>query len=195
MFILGSFAVIDTMKKKKININDRFNIKNMDYKFLIKIVCFSFFIRIPFEQLQIYLNLSQTDFSFETTLLNTTIFFLVRCIVAPVTEEIVFRFGLYEFMSTKMKPILAITLSSIIFAILHGYLAYDTMLLTFLSTIWTYSYFKKKNLLYPIIIHFLHNCYAVIGYININNVYYIIFCIITFIIWLVLAVKEKRSNL
>ena len=49
IFILFSFAIIDTMKKKKINIKDKFSIKNIDYKFLIKITCLSFFLRITFE--------------------------------------------------------------------------------------------------------------------------------------------------
>ena len=194
IFILFSFVIIDTMKKKKINIKDKFSIKNIDYKFLIKITCLSFFLRIIFEQFQVHLNLSQTDVSFEITLLSIIFFFVARCIVAPITEEIIFRFGLYELMNRKMKSILAIILSSLIFSILHGYLTIDTILLTVLSIIWTYSYFKKKNLLYPIILHFLHNCYALISYANINNSYYIIFGIITFIVWLLLEINKKRSN-
>ena len=55
IFILLSFAVIDTMKKRKIYIRDRFSIKNIDYKFLIKITCLSFFLRITFEQFQVFL--------------------------------------------------------------------------------------------------------------------------------------------
>ena len=111
-----------------------------------------------------YFNLSQSDVSFEITIMSIIFFFVARCIVAPITEEIMFRFGLYELMNRKMKSILAIILSSLIFSILHGYLIIDTILLTILSIIWTYSYFKKKNLLYPIILHFLHNCYALISY-------------------------------
>lgn len=194
VFILLSFAVIDSMKKRKIYIRDRFSIKNIDYKFLVKIICLSFFLRIIFEQFQLYLNLPQSDVSFKITLWSIIIFFIVRCVVAPITEEIVFRFGLYELINRKMKSTLAIILSSLIFSILHGYLFIDTILLTILSVIWTYSYFKKKNLLYPIIMHFLHNCYALITYANINNSYYIIFGIITFIIWLLLELNKKRSN-
>ena len=55
-----------------------------------------------------------------------------------------------------MKSALAIILSSLIFSILHGYLIIDTILFTILGIIWTYPYFKKKNLLYSIILHFLH---------------------------------------
>ena len=152
------------------------------------------FLRIIIEQFQAYLNFSRTDVSFEITLLSIIFFFVTRCIVAPITKEIIFRFGLYELMNRKMKSILAMVLSSLIFYILHGYLTIDTILLTILSIIWTYSYFKKKNLLYPIILHFLHNCYALISYANIDNSYYIIFGIITFIIWLLLETNKKRSN-
>lgn len=194
IFILLSFAVIDTMKKRKIYIRDRFSIKNIDYKFLIKITCLSFFVRIIFEQFQVYLNLPQSDVSFKITLWSIIVFFIARCIVAPITEEIVFRFGLYELINRKMKSTLAIILSSLIFSVLHGYLFIDTILFIILGIIWTYPYFKKKNLLYSIILHFLHNCYALIGYANINNSYYIIFGIITFIIWLLLELNKKRSN-
>lgn len=194
IFILLSFAVIDTMKKRKIYIKDRFSIKNIDYKFLIKITCISFFVRIIFEQFQVYLNIPQSDVSFKITLWSIIIFFIARCIIAPITEEIVFRFGLYELINRKMKSTLAIILSSLIFSILHGYLFIDTTLLAILSIIWTYTYFKKKNLLYSIILHFLHNFYALIDYANINNSYYIIFGIITFIIWLLLELNKKRSN-
>lgn len=193
IFILLSFAVIDTMKKRKIYIRDRFSIKNIDYKFLIRITCLSFFVRIIFEEFQVYLNLPQSDVSFKITLWSIIVFFIARCIVAPITEEIVFRFGLYELINRKMKSTLAIILSSLIFSILHGYLIIDTILLTILSIIWTYPYFKKKNLLYSIILHFLHNCYALIRYANINNSYYIIFGIITFIIWLLLELNKKKK--
>lgn len=194
MIIFFSLSIIDTMKKRKINIKDKFSIKNIDYKFLIKITCLSFFIRIIFEQLQVYLNFSQTDVSFEITLWSVIFFFFARCIIAPITEEIIFRFGLFEFINSKTKSNLAIFLSSIIFALLHVYTIFDTILMTVLSIIWTYAYLKKQNLLYPVILHFLHNLYALICYSNINNMYYIIFGIIMFIIWLILELKEKRSN-
>ena len=193
IFILLSFAVIDTMKKRKFYIRNRFSIKNIDYKFLIKITCLSFFVRIIFEQFQVYLNIPQSDVSFEITLWSIIVFFIARCIVAPITEEIVFRFGLYELMNRKMKSALAIILSSFIFSILHGYLLIDTILFIILGIIWTYPYFKKKNLLYSIFLHFLHNCYALITYTNINNSYYIIFGIITFIIWLLLELNKKKK--
>lgn len=194
MFILFSFAVIDSMKKRKINIKDRFSVKNIDCRFLIKMLCLSFFLRIIFEQFQLCLKLSQTDVSFKITLWSIVFFFVSRCIVAPITEEIIFRFGLYELMNRKMKNILAIFLSAFIFSVLHGYLTIDTIILTILSIIWTYSYFKKKNLLYPIIMHFLHNCYALISYANINNSYYIVLGIITFMIWLLLELKKRSNN-
>ena len=58
MFILFSISTIDYMRKRKINIKSRINVKNIDYKFFLRIICFSFFIRILFEQIQLYLNIN-----------------------------------------------------------------------------------------------------------------------------------------
>lgn len=194
MFMLLSISVIDYMRKRKINIKSRINVKNIDYKFFLRIICFSFFLRIFFEQIQLCLNINQTSESFNVTAMSLITFFIVRCIVAPITEEIIFRFGLYEIINTKIKSVWAIIVSSIIFSVLHGYLTFDTVLLTILSIIWTYSYFTKKNLLYPIVLHFFHNVYAMIVFANINNIYYIIFGIICFIIWLMLKLKKEVTN-
>lgn len=194
MFILFSVSTIDYMKKRKLNFKSRISIKSIDCKFLLKITCFSFFIRILFEQIQLYLNIKQTSETFNVTVLSLITFFVVRCIIAPITEEIVFRFGLYEILNKRTKSVWAIIVSSIIFSVLHGYLTFDTVLLTVLSVIWTYSYYKKKNLFYPIIVHFFHNVYAMISFANINNIYYIIFGIVCFIAWLILQIKKEVTK-
>lgn len=191
IFILISISIIDYMGKRNINIKSRISVKNIDYKFLFRIICFSFFIRILFEQIQLYFNINQTREFFNVACMSLVIFFIVRCIIAPITEEIIFRFGLYEFINKRIKSVWAILISSIIFSVLHGYLTFDTILLTILSIIWTYSYFKKKNLLYPMVLHFFHNVYVMIGFANINNIYYIIFGIICFITWFILKLKKK----
>ena len=194
MFILFSVSTIDYMKKRKLNFKSRINTKSIDYKFLLRISSFSFFIRILFEQIQLYLNINQTSEVFNVKILSLITFFVVRCIIAPITEEIVFRFGLFEIINKKTKSVWAIIVSSIIFSVLHGYLTFDTVLLTILSIIWTYSYFKKKNLFYPIIVHFFHNVYAMISFANINNICYIVFCIVCFIGWLILKIKKEVTN-
>jgi len=194
MFILFSVSTIDYMKKRKLNFKSRISIKSIDYKFLLKITCFSFFIRILFEQIQLYFNIKQTSETYNVTVLSLITFFLVRCIIAPITEEIVFRFGLYEILNKRTKSVWAIIVSSIIFSVLHGYLTFDTVLLTILSVIWTYSYYKKENLFYPIIVHFFHNVYAMISFANINNIYYIIFGIACFIVWLILKIKKEVTK-
>lgn len=194
MIILFSFSIIDYMKKRKVNLKTRFELKNIDYNFLFRIACFSFFIRILFEQIQLNLNINQTTETFDVTLMSLITFFVVRCIIAPIAEEIVFRFGLYELINKKLKNVLAIIVSSLIFSLLHGYLIFDTVLLTILSIIWTYSYSKKEKLFYPIALHFFHNVYAMISFANISNIYYIVFGFICFIIWLILKIKKEVTN-
>ena len=61
-------------------------------------------------------------------------------------------------------------LTSIIFSLLHFYGIDGFVILLVISLIWNYSYFKTNNLIYPIIMHFIHNIYAIIGYIDLNNI-------------------------
>ena len=60
------------------------------------------------------------------------------------------------------------------------------VILLVISLIRNYSYFKTNNLIYPIILHFIHNIYAIIGYIDLNNIIYIVFEVICFAIYILL---------
>ena len=182
-------------EKEKVYLKDKLDIQNIDYEFLLQLTCFSFFIRILLDQIQITLKITITDLSFKITIFSILISIISKCIVVPLAEEIIFRFGIYEIMNKKIGRIMAIILSSVFFSVIHSYLLYDTFILAILSIIWTYSYYKKQNLIYPIILHFLHNCYSIIGYIDFNNVYYIIFGILCLITCLLTLLYKKRSSI
>ena len=63
--------------------------KEINIKFLIRTLCLSIFIKIGMEQLQLYFNIEMTKDTFDITILSLIIYFIVRCIVAPITEQII----------------------------------------------------------------------------------------------------------
>lgn len=77
-------------------------------------------------------------------------------IITPISEEIIFRFGLYRLFKYKMPPLAAAIVSSAIFALMHdSYASY--LPLTLLGCIFCYAYEKTGRLAAPILIHALFN--------------------------------------
>ncbi len=85
-------------------------------------------------------------------------------------------------------------LTSIIFSVIHFYGIDGFIILLVISLVWNYSYFKTDNLIYPIIMHFIHNIYAMIGYFELNNIVYIVFGVICLIIYSLLKIKNSSKN-
>ena len=129
--------------------------------------------------------------SMDKSIISLFVLFMTNCLIAPFTEEIIFRFGLYELLKRKINTIISIILTSIIFSVIHGYNIYATLYLFVLAVIWNYSYYKKDNLIYPIILHFLLNIIACISYINTSYIFSIIFGIACLFGWLILEFKRK----
>lgn len=186
-----SFGIIQSLNKKNVYIKNKLVVKNVDINVFLKYLVLSFFIIILLEQIGIYFNLIVEEETIKVGIESIIIFFIVRCIVAPITEEIIFRFGLFEFLRKKINKKLSFIFVSILFAIIHGYSLYNSLMLFCMSFIWTYSYYKKENLLYPIILHFFFNLYALISLFNIPNMYYIVLGIICFVLFLLLSLKKK----
>ncbi len=97
-----------------------------------------------------------------------TLFFLA--VVPAVSEEIFFR-GLFQQYLTKFsnKPLIAILATSLLFAVMH--FKYSQILPIFLMSLALgYVFYLTKNLLYPILLHFLNNgIMVVITYIEQSN--------------------------
>lgn len=163
ILILICLSLVDFMKKYNIIIKDKINFKSFDFRFFIKILFFSFFIRIFLEQIQKYFNFSSDNYIFDITFLSILVYFTTRCIIAPIVEEIIFRFSIYEFIKLKTGAIFSLIVSSIIFSCIHGYSFFDTFILFSITVIWCYSYYKSDNLIYPILCHFFHNICALVS--------------------------------
>lgn len=193
LIIIISIGIINNSNTNKIDIKDRFTLKNIDIKFLFKIIFLAFFARIVIEQLLIFLNFSITQTIEINSVFEIIFQIIIACIIAPIFEEIVFRFGLFEFINKKYNFIISIILTSIIFAFVHFY-GIIGFIIPFMSSIFfTYSYYKKQNLLYPIIIHFMYNLYAIsYGFVP-SNIIFIIIAVINLLGFLIITINEKRK--
>lgn len=96
-------------------------------------------------------------------LLNTTpiIAFLMTGILAPITEELVFRKAFLSVFKDKWPFVL---ISGIIFGSLHVFLSLDSIFQLLylvpycsLGIAFSYMYYETKNIMVPIIIHMVHN--------------------------------------
>lgn len=196
MIVLIGVSIIDTMKKKySISLNTRFENKKIDLNFLIRMITLSFVLRILIEQTIYFLPIDKTISNIPMNFWTLVFEIITTCLFAPIFEEIIFRFGLYGYLNKKIKSkVIVMLLTSIIFSAIHFYGIDGFTILLIISLIWNYSYFKTDNLIYPIIMHLIHNIYAMIGYIELNNIVYIVFGVICLIIYMLLKIKNSSKN-
>ena len=196
MIVLIGVSIIDTMKKKySISLNTRFDFKKTDLNFLVRMMSLSFAVKIFLEQTIYFLPIEETISNIPINFWTIVLEIIATCLFAPIFEEIIFRFGLYEYLNKKIKSkVIVMLLTSIIFSAIHFYGIDGFVILLVISLIWNYSYFKTDNLIYPIILHFIHNIYAMIGYIELNNIIYIVFGVICLIIYMLLKIKSSSKN-
>ena len=85
---------------------------------------------------------------------------LVTVVLAPISEEVIFRGGIYRFLKDKIGMIGGFAVSGLLFAILHQSLS--TLLPLFLLGVaLAYSYEKTGNLKVPILFHAIFNANTV----------------------------------
>lgn len=85
---------------------------------------------------------------------GVVIFFTI--IIAPVTEEFIFRAGIYRFLKSQWSKTAALVLSSLLFAFIH-YSLIAFLPLFLLGLLLVRSYERSGNILTPIIFHGLFN--------------------------------------
>lgn len=188
------FAVISNLKKKdKIEIKEYLNIKKIDVTLLLKYLFLSFIVRIILEQLVMFLNTPPTDIQVPSNIFEIILEFIATCIFAPIFEEIMFRFGLYKKLNKKLNIYISILVTSLVFALIHYYNIDGVIILLGISLIWNYLFYKTNNLVYPILLHFFHNLYALSGnLLNFSNYWYILLMIS--IIGYVITLIKKQKN-
>ena len=123
MIVLIAISVIDTMKKKySLEIRARLDLRKIDLNFLIRMISLSFVLRIFVEQTIYFLKMEETISSIPLNFWTILVEIITTCLFAPIFEEIIFRFGLYEYLNKKFKSnIITMLITSIIFSIIHFY--------------------------------------------------------------------------
>ena len=128
IMLLLTFGVIKSLSKNNIKIKNKFSYKKIDIIFLLKYLFLSFAIRILFEQIGIKFNFNIHGNDFDINIFTILVYILVICIIAPITEEIVIRFGLFEWLKKYFNNFITIILVSLIFVFLHGYNFYVSLM-------------------------------------------------------------------
>ena len=187
-----AIASIDVLKNKhNIDIKNKLNYKNIDFKFLLKMIFLSLGLRIIMEYYLIPTN--ENDVFIPIGAIQLIVQFIATCIFAPICEEIIFRFGIYEYLNKNgISSIFSIIITSITFAIIHFYGINATIILVIISYIWNYTYYKTNNLLYPILLHFIHNFYAIMSNFITSNNFYINFSVLSIVIFIILSIKRQK---
>jgi hypothetical protein len=89
---------------------------------------------------------------------NLAVFILATVIVAPITEEFIFRGVLLHRWSAKWGKTSAILISSIIFGLVHGDIFFMSRIVS--GMIYSLIYLETKTLVVPVILHAMHNALA-----------------------------------
>ena len=194
IIVLIALWTINNIKTKdNIRINKYLNIKNINIVVLFKYLFLSFIIRIILERLLIYIPITTTSVRIPLNILEIIVELITTCIFAPIFEEIIFRFWMYKRINKKFSICISIILTSIIFAILHGYRYDGLIILSGVSLIWNYAFYKHENLIYPILLHSIHNLYAVSNKIFDYNEYWYILLIVNIIGYIFIKTKEQKK--
>lgn len=196
IFVLMSMSIIDLMKKRySINIKDKLVFKKINLNFLLKMATLSFVLRIFIEQTIYFLPIEETVSNMEINFFTVLVEIITTCLFAPICEEIICRFGIYEYLNKKIKSfIITMILTSLTFSLVYFYGIDGVIIIFVISLIWNYAYYKTNNLVYSIILHFLHNVYAMIGYTELNNIVYILFGVVCLLIYIFLKIKDSSKN-
>ena len=121
--------------------------------------------------------------------------FIATCIFSTINKKIIFIFGIYEYINKKViSSIFSIIITSITFAIIHFYGINATIILVIISYIWNYTYYKTNNLLYPILLHFIHNLHAIMSNFITNNNFYINFSVLSIVIFIILSYSPRTDK-
>ncbi len=193
LIVLFAFSFINDLKKKdKININKYLNIKKINICILFKYLFLSFIIRIILEQIVIYMFFTTTNIQIPSNIFEIIVEFITTCIFAPIFEEIIFRFGIYKKINKKLNIILTMIITSVIFAIIHFYNIDGSIILIGISLVWNYSFYKTDNLIYPILLHFFHNIYALSdNLLGFSNYWYVLLFIS--ILGYIISTKKQKN--
>ncbi len=116
-----------------------------------------------FRQMEETASQTMKGFLSNTTPLGLTINIIVIALLPAIMEEVFFRGAMQKTMIKLVKyRFLGILLTSILFSLIH-FQPFSSIPRVFLGLFLGYLYVFSKNIIYPIIFHFLNNLTVVIG--------------------------------
>lgn len=86
---------------------------------------------------------------------------ILAIVIAPITEELLFRAGLFRYLRTRIPRSLALLAPAFLFAILHGNLVTLAPLLA-LGMVFSLAYERTGSVVVPIVAHALFNLNTVL---------------------------------
>ncbi len=86
---------------------------------------------------------------------------ILAAVIAPVTEELVFRAGLFRYLRTRVSRAFALTVPAMIFALLHGS-ATAFLPLFALGVFFAIAYERTGRIAVPMIAHALFNLHTIV---------------------------------
>ncbi len=105
-------------------------------------------------------NLRIPDVLANADVVSVLMLFALMTLWAPITEELVFRGGLFRQLSPRMVPVLAMLLSSVCFTIVHPYPVYLMLPVFTLGTLFAYLRHWRGSLIAPMVAHAMNNALA-----------------------------------
>lgn len=96
------------------------------------------------------------------------LFVIVAIFLGPITEELIFRGMVYNFLKNFMRVEASIIITSLIFALFHSFETFPAILM--LSILMNYFYEIRSNLLVPITLHSLNNLVALLSLFTLGGV-------------------------
>ncbi len=78
-------------------------------------------------------------------------------IIAPLAEELIFRFGGIEVIKKEYKAPFVIILITVLFAVMHAYNIQGITAMLAISLIWTVVYYYTGNIIYTVAGHIIYN--------------------------------------
>lgn len=86
---------------------------------------------------------------------------VLACIGAPVTEELVFRRGIFRYVRTRLPRWAALLIPAVLFSVMHGYLATFAPLIV-LGVIFSLAYERTGNIKTTMVAHALFNLNSIV---------------------------------
>ncbi len=171
-FLAGAvYACIIVKEKHSTRLHEVVSFRNFDFLMVIMVTVFAWTLRELCDHL---VGLIFSDFMTiepneptEMTVMNV----IGAVILAPILEEIIFRYGACEIpRGAYPVPIICIA-NGIFFSIVHGYNFQGFINIFIGGVITAYIFIKTRNILYTMLEHFFHNALCCIPFSQIIGEY------------------------